>query len=140
MRDRGSTPAWSQSRACSWGFGPEFLGLAVADRTLRVHDPHAAFAVGWSSTTNDAGATAFDSRGYGTSDDGADWTQTATPLDPSLLIETVEVARSDPARLYVSGVRGWRWSTLVVAPWPHFVDPKAAAFAPPAGLRSRRAD
>ena len=98
--------ALSADGGCSWRFAPEFTGLAVADLTVRADDPHAAFAVGWSSTTNDAGATAFDSRVYGTSDDGAHWTQTAGALDPSLLVETIDAAPSDPSRLYVSGVRG----------------------------------
>ena len=42
-----------------------------------------------------------------TSDDGAHWTQRGAALDPTVTVTTIDVAASDPARLYVSGTRGF---------------------------------
>ena len=35
------------------------------------------------------------------------WTALGTPIDPSFVVETVDVTRTDPNRLYVSGARGF---------------------------------
>ena len=38
-----------------------------------------------------------------TDDDGATWTPVGAPFEPSILFETIEVAPSDPMRLYLTG-------------------------------------
>jgi hypothetical protein len=55
---------------------------------------------------------------YQSADDGAHWSALGVALDPSVLVTSVEVAPSDPHRLYVAGTRGFgpaRTSSLFVS-------------------------
>jgi MYXO-CTERM domain-containing protein len=53
---------------------------------------------------NDAGIAAG-TQVYQSSDDGLHWTALGAPIDPSVLPTTLDVAASDPRRLYVAGFR-----------------------------------
>jgi hypothetical protein len=94
----------SRDRGCEWSFagGPSkwiFIDLAMqADGTL------------WGiksiyEKTTDAGIR-YDNALFVSHDDAASFTQVSGAIDPSLLLEAVEVAPSDPKRIYVSGLRG----------------------------------
>ena len=56
--------------------------------------------------TGDGGAPLFTSFAISSSDNGATWAKQGSPIDPSFILETIEVAKSDPHRIYLSGVSG----------------------------------
>jgi len=92
----------SQDLACNWAFAPD--GLAnqfVVDVVVRPDAPHSALALVQREAVLDRGARLF-----GTTDGGRTWAPVGSALDPTIEIETVEVAASDPTRVYLSGSRG----------------------------------
>lgn len=91
----------SQDQGCTWTF-PSKLG--VADVVTRFDDPHGAYAVTDPYVAaGDAGESLFQAELYATKDDGKSWARVGAALDSDLLIETVEIAKSDPHRIYISG-------------------------------------
>jgi photosystem II stability/assembly factor-like uncharacterized protein len=70
--------------------------------------PHSVLALGSTLVFDDGGAVPLhDTRVWQTSDDGAHWSQRGSSLDPTVAVTTLDVAASDPERLYVSGTRGF---------------------------------
>jgi hypothetical protein len=104
--------AVSPDTGCSWDFAAApVAGQTIVDVTARRDDPHTVVALASSLVSLDAAApdaasTGYVSQLYQTVDDGAHWAALGTPIDPTLLPQTVEVSRSDPHRIYVSAVRG----------------------------------
>lgn len=75
----------------------------VVDLTARPAEPDRVYAVtSRFSSTTDAG-NSFVSQLFVSNDAGATWSLRST-LDPSLVVESVEVAPSDPERVYVSAL------------------------------------
>lgn len=64
-----------------------------------------AISSGFSSKDEDGGMFLFTSRVFNSEDNAATWKQIGTDIDPSVVLETVEVAKTDPSRLYLSGAR-----------------------------------
>jgi photosystem II stability/assembly factor-like uncharacterized protein len=97
--------AVSLDGGCGWNFASGGL-QNVVDLAVRPDRPHEALAV----TNAYAGATdagnVFRSQLWATTDDGTHWAALGAPLDPSLVLVTLEVAPSDPERVYLSGRRG----------------------------------
>ncbi len=119
----------SNDTGCNWRCaGDQLAGEWIVDVAVRPNAPHSVVAL--TSTLLKAGggehAQAFESV-----DDGATWTPLGTPLDPSIQVTTIEVAASDPHRLYVSATRGFgpqRTASLFVsmddgATWTEHVTP-----------------
>jgi hypothetical protein len=96
--------ARSVDGGCSWQHGakgPE----SIIDLAIRTSTPDRVYAVSCLfARVGDAGAQLFHSELLVSDDAGDHWTTRAT-LDPSLIIDSVEVAPSDPKRLYVSAIR-----------------------------------
>jgi hypothetical protein len=98
---------------CSWaklpGFSPRQY---VVDVTVQKDDPRSGVVV--SSTDADAGG--FDTVLFETSDGGKTFRRMGVALGKDVLAQTVEVARSDPRRVYVSGtvMRGGASQTPVI--------------------------
>jgi MYXO-CTERM domain-containing protein len=78
----------------------------IVDLAVRADDPHAVVALASSYVFGDAGP-AYDTRVWQSLDDGASWAQLGVPLDPAVAVTTIDVAPTDPGRLYVSGTRGY---------------------------------
>lgn len=97
----------SQDVACGWAFAPGGLvDQVVIDVVVRPGAPQSSLALTNTYTSaDDAGASLFSSHLYASQDDAKTWTPLFGPIDPTLILETVEVAASDPARIYLSGVR-----------------------------------
>lgn len=97
----------SRDRACSFGFEKgELQGKLFIDLSQRPND--AKSVVFFSSSyegQNDAGEISFASSLFETTDEGQTYTKLPGAIDPSILGETVDVAASDPDRLYLSGVK-----------------------------------
>jgi photosystem II stability/assembly factor-like uncharacterized protein len=97
----------SQNGGCAWSFAAEGLEhQLVIDVAVRRAAPSAAYALTSTLTSGDGGAPAFRSQLFVSRDDGRAWQPVGAPFDPAFRAETIEVAESDAARLYVSGVRG----------------------------------
>jgi hypothetical protein len=96
----------SASTGCSWSFaGGPMAGRRIVDLTVRRERPTSAVALAWEAQASDSGLLGYRSRFFLTDDDGATWASYGNGIDPSVLVLTVDVAASDPHRLYASGVR-----------------------------------
>ena len=97
----------SPDTACNWAPVDAYKNLVFADVVVHPDAPTSAIALQSNyRAADDAGAPLYDNAAIGTSDNGAHWAPLGPALDEHLLLETIEVARSDPQRLYVSGFRG----------------------------------
>ncbi len=47
------------------------------------------------------------SQAFETTDNGVHWAALGVPIDPQILVSTIDVTKTDPNRLYVSGTRGY---------------------------------
>src|SRR5262249_6784142 len=99
----------SPDTGCNWKcIGDSLAGQAIVDLAVRPDSPSGAVAITKTYfAVADSGQEEMYSQVFGTDDDGATWTQLGTPIDPTVIVETVDVAKTDPNRLYVSGVRGY---------------------------------
>jgi hypothetical protein len=104
----GGAPDLGCNFACTGG---RLAGLSIVDLAVRPNAPDSVVALSSSYVFGDAGAIAsLDNRVWQTVDDGADWAQLGTAIDPTVTVTTIDVAPSDPARLYISGTRGFGMS------------------------------
>jgi MYXO-CTERM domain-containing protein len=93
---------FSPDQGCSWNLT---LAGPVVDVVVRRDDPHSALALTSHFTgTGDAGENLFETRVMTTHDDGATWAQLGSPIDPEVEVETIDIAPSDPNRIYIGGV------------------------------------
>jgi hypothetical protein len=51
----------------------------------------------------DAGENLYDTYVLASSDDGAHWTRLGVAIDPTIVVETIDLARGDPRTIYLSG-------------------------------------
>jgi hypothetical protein len=99
----------STDLGCSWSC----VGGAVAGQTfvdLAVFPSDASKAVAMASNTVldvDSSTSNFATQVFQTSDNGATWSPVGPPLDPSVTVQTLDVPKSDPTRIYVSGTRSF---------------------------------
>jgi hypothetical protein len=103
----------SLDTGCDWAFVRGALDRQlIKDVAVRPDNPHAVVALTSTFTPSDAGATdgglggGYYAQVFQSTDDGATWSPLGVPLDPSMLPTTLDVAASDPHRLYVAGFRG----------------------------------
>ncbi|MDP9001727.1 MAG: hypothetical protein M3O46_16630, partial [Myxococcota bacterium] len=92
--------AVSSDTGCGWTFAS--TDKPVADVVVRRSASGSALAVSWDPLLGfvDGGAAP---RVFQTIDNGATWTPLGVPLDPQIEPETVDVAATDPRRVYVGG-------------------------------------
>jgi hypothetical protein len=95
---------------CAWGFASGGLAnQVVVDSAVRASAPQAAVVVTSTPTaTTDAGTSVQSVQIFATDDDGSHWTMARAALDSSVVPTSVEVAASDPHRIYVTTTRGAR--------------------------------
>jgi len=96
------------NKGCDWHFvGGELASQPIVDVVVRPDAPHTVLVLASKQTgTSDAGDPLFTSQIFQSNDDGANWSKLGAPLDPTYILETIEVAANDPHRLYASGVKG----------------------------------
>jgi len=93
--------ARSADSGCNWAFASASLsGSPVVDLTVPRAAPGTALALVW-----DAQATGYSSRFVQSNDDAATFLPYGQAIDPSVLLLTLDVAPSDPHRIYASGTR-----------------------------------
>jgi MYXO-CTERM domain-containing protein len=158
----------SSDTGCDWSFVPGLMNQQVVDIAVRSGSPHSAVALvsTFSATAVPDSSVGYSTQLYETTDDGATWSALGGPFDPTVAVTTVDVAASDPNRVYITGFRssalftpvlfvsldhGTSWSDHAMPPLSHdvgayigAVDPQQAdlvyvrtAGAPNAGGRSR---
>lgn len=92
---------------CNWGCVGPLADRQVADVVLRPLSPHAVLALASGAAAPDGGLSP--PQVFETTDDGATWAPLGAPLDasdPTLEVLSIDVAKSDAARIYVSATRG----------------------------------
>jgi hypothetical protein len=99
----------SADTGCNWKcIGGQLQGQVIVDLAVRPDSPASAVAItGTYFAPPDSGQEMTNSTVFETDDDGVTWAALGTPIDPRVLVETVDVTQTDPNRLYVSGVRGY---------------------------------
>jgi photosystem II stability/assembly factor-like uncharacterized protein len=98
--------AQSSDRGCSWSSAstPE-TQRPIVDLSARREAPSHAVALAWEQQPATALAPGYRARFLATSDGGQSWQAQGTGIDPSVLVLTLDLAPSDPHRLYASGIR-----------------------------------
>ena len=108
----------SMDTGCNWScVGDALAGQSIADVVVRYAAPSAVLALTSTYQPLDAGGGTF-SQVFESADDGVTWRALGEPIDPEILVQTIDVAESDPQRLYVSGTRGFgpnRTASLLVS-------------------------
>jgi hypothetical protein len=97
----------SRNQACGWAFaGGELTSQVFIDLATNPKDAKdvVVFASSY-DRQDDAGQVLFLSKIWETKDDAQTFTALGTKLDPSLLGYTIDLAASDPNRIYISAVR-----------------------------------
>ncbi len=94
----------SHDGGCTWEAVPTEGYTVFIDTTLRSDGAVLALASGYDKH-GDAGIL-YKSQIFVSTDDGKTFAKLGKELDPTLLAESLEVAASDPKRVYVSAVRG----------------------------------
>ena len=94
---------------CNWScIGGPLAGQSIADVAVRPDNPSGAVAVTSTYLPSDSGTLLNNSQVFETADDGKTWAPLGVALDPHVVVATVDVSKSDPQRLYVSGTRRLR--------------------------------
>jgi len=98
--------ALTSDNACNWSLQQGSLKFMV-DTVVRPDAPHTMLALqNYYVTADDAGKSIYQSQVYVSNDDGSTFAPLGVPLDPNYVLETLEVAPTDPNRIYVSGFTG----------------------------------
>jgi photosystem II stability/assembly factor-like uncharacterized protein len=95
--------------ACTFTLvGGDLASRVFVDLAVRKSAPQSGVAVtsGYANATDDAGNPLFSSQVYVTNDSGRTWAKLGAPLDPTLLVETIDWSDADANRMYISGARG----------------------------------
>ena len=107
---------------CSWScVGGPLANQTIADNVVRPDKPHVVLAVTSTYAASDAAVAFYNSQVFQSTDDGAHWTALGNPIDPSLLVRTIDVSRADASgnfSIYLSGTRGYgsgRTASLLVS-------------------------
>lgn len=98
--------AVSENAGCSWVRKPPFVTEYVKDVATFPGDPARVIAVNNNfSAFDDAGVAQYRNQIAISSDGARTFTLAAASIDPTLIVETLDFARSDPKRIYVSASR-----------------------------------
>jgi MYXO-CTERM domain-containing protein len=104
----------SNDVGCNWTCaGGALAGQAIADVVVRPDSPHTVLAVTGTLLPSNGGPRTSDSQVFQSMDDGATWAALGQPIDPSWTVNTIEVSKSDPKRIYVSAWKGVNDSRVV---------------------------
>ncbi len=100
--------AVSPDTGCGWSYATGGLAQKiVVDVVIRPGAPESALALtNKFKAVDDAGDPTYSSQVYSTTNNAAAWSALGVALDPKTVLETLEVAPSDPHRIYVSGFTG----------------------------------
>jgi hypothetical protein len=93
---------------CNWNCqGGPLQGLLVVDVAVRPDNAASAVALAGQYVPTDAGGEQLPAQVFETTDNGMTWAALGKTLDPTVIPQTIDVAKTDPNRIYVSGARGF---------------------------------
>jgi MYXO-CTERM domain-containing protein len=99
----------SSNAGCDWAFaGGPLQNQLIKDldgHPSNLHDVDLITST-FGDTANVDGGQGYVQQLFQTTDDGATWTEFGTPIDPTAIVTTLDVAPTDTDRLYVSAYRG----------------------------------
>ncbi len=87
--------------------GGPLSAVPIADIAIRPDTPASAVAITRQYVQTDAAQEQTLSQVYETIDNGSTWSPIGTPIDPTITVQTLDVAKGDPNRIYVSGTRSF---------------------------------
>jgi photosystem II stability/assembly factor-like uncharacterized protein len=98
----------SPDDGCNWNCIQGGLqNQPIADIAVRPDNPASAVAITRTYQLTDSAVENIYSQVFETTDNGMTWTAIGVPIDPAVTVTTIDVAKTDPNRLYVSGTRGF---------------------------------
>jgi len=98
----------SPDRGCNWNcIGGGLAGQSVIDVAVRPDAPTSAVALTGTIVPTDSAFSNTYSQIFETTDNGKTWAAIGTPIDPTVLVTTIDVTKTDPNRIYVSGTRAY---------------------------------
>jgi Sortilin, neurotensin receptor 3, len=97
----------SADRGCNWtctggGLAPQ----SVVDMAVRPDMPTSAVAITGTNLPVDSAIGETYSQIFQTTDNGKTWAPIGNPIDPTVVVTTIDVTKTDPNRIYVTGTRG----------------------------------
>jgi MYXO-CTERM domain-containing protein len=98
----------SPNTGCDWRMAGEGLaGQAIVDIAIRPDSPHSLVVLAQPRNGNGGSgdASGQGAQVYASTDDGATWSVRGTAINASVTTSTLDVAATDPHRLYVAGYR-----------------------------------
>ena len=96
----------SHDLGCDWKAIPGGLDKQVViDVVVRPDAPASVLALSNKYASADDGGALFDSKVFSSTDDGKTFSTLGIALDSRLIMETIEVSKSEPDRVYISAVR-----------------------------------
>jgi MYXO-CTERM domain-containing protein len=95
----------SNDRGCTWALPIGGITDPVVDLVVEPSNTHSALIISSGYTGQDDAGSTYDTRVWLTQDDGATVAQVGQSLDQDIIPQTIDVAPSDPTRVYVSGTR-----------------------------------
>lgn len=100
-----SGAAVSRDHGCNFGLAGSDRAAKYVLTDLTMREDGELIGVSSVAKVGDEGAS-YDNQVYSSKDDAQTFSALGAPIDPALLLVSVAVAETDPARLYVSAVRG----------------------------------
>jgi photosystem II stability/assembly factor-like uncharacterized protein len=96
----------SSDHGCSWSGSRDLTsGNPISDLTVSPADPEQVVALSSAFSGDAEGQLSYVTKLFTTTDNGTHWEQVGDALAPTTKALTVEVTKSDPDRIYVSGAR-----------------------------------
>jgi photosystem II stability/assembly factor-like uncharacterized protein len=109
----------SADRGCNWScMGGGLAQQSVVDLAVRPDVPSSAVAITGTYLPSDSGSAMAFNQVFQTTDNGVTWNALGTPIDSNVSVATIDVTKTDPNRIYVSGTRGYgstRVALLIVS-------------------------
>ncbi len=97
----------STDLGCNWHcVGGPLAGQSIADVVVRPDAPHTVLALTGTPKSSDGGVNNF-SQVFQSTDDGTTWSALGMPIDSTWTVETIDVTKTDPNRIYVSAWKGY---------------------------------
>lgn len=96
----------SSDHGCSWSGSPDLtLENPIGDLTVSPATPEVVVALSSAFAGDTQGQLSYTTKLFTTADNAVHWNQLGDALPPTTKALTVEVTKSDPSRIYVSGTR-----------------------------------
>ncbi|HEX4447525.1 MAG TPA: hypothetical protein VH044_12340 [Polyangiaceae bacterium] len=100
----------STDRGCNWTceVNDGLLNQTITDVAVRPDNPASAVALTGTIIPNDGSTpTTYSTQVFETKDNGKTWAPLPAAIDPTVIVQTIDVTKSDPDRIYVSATRGY---------------------------------